>query len=103
MRFCARRRGEPAAIAEMVRDSRDPPSHTLGEGTDAARSPESTAVQEGAWSHAERGVGRRWARLLFKYWGIKRQQWLFHSIGRALQLASLASRERLSETYRIQP
>ena len=43
----------------------------------------------------------QWQRLLRKYWGIKRLQWVFHGCGSALQDVSKEARERLSATYRI--
>ena len=56
-----------------------------------------TAVQQEL-----RPVLRSWARLLRKYWGIKRQQLIFHSTGEALKLVNEAARERLSKTYKIE-
>ena len=42
------------------------------------------------------------AKLLKKYWGIKRRQWIFHGTGTYLsELVSKDCKERLSRTYRI--
>ena len=47
-------------------------------------------------------VAQRWAKLLKKYWGIKRLQWIFHGTGTYLsELVSKDCKERLSRTYRI--
>ena len=50
----------------------------------------------------EKEVARKWAKLLKKYWGIKRLQWIFHGTGKYLQeLVSKKCRDRLSKTYKI--
>ena len=83
---CARRASESeTATAEREALSRPPPSETA------------TAVEP-----QRRRVLRSWARLLRKYWGIKRQQWIFHSTGEALKMVNEAARERLSKTYKIE-
>ena len=46
-------------------------------------------------------AAHQWQRLLRKYWGIKRLQWLYHGCGSALQLVSEEARVRLSATYKI--
>ena len=51
----------------------------------------------------EESVANKWAKLLRKYWGIKRLQWIYHTSG--VYLNTLVSREcrtRLTTTYRIQ-
>ena len=51
----------------------------------------------------EEKVAHKWAKLLRKYWGIKRLQWLHHTPGVYLnELVSKECRKRLSTTYRIQ-
>ena len=51
----------------------------------------------------EEKVAYKWAKLLRKYWGIKRLQWIYHTSGVYLNsLVSKECRNRLSTTYRIQ-
>ena len=51
----------------------------------------------------EESVASKWAKLLKKYWGIKRLQWIYHASGTYLgTLVSRECRTRLSTTYRIQ-
>ena len=51
----------------------------------------------------EEKVAHKWAKLLRKYWGIKRLQWIYHTSGVYLNnLVSKECRKRLSTTYRIQ-
>ena len=48
-------------------------------------------------------VAQRWVKLLKKYWGIKRLQWIYHGTGTYLnELVSKDCKKRLSATYRIQ-
>ena len=88
---------------------------TLGEDSDVAScdepggaSPPRSArtseplVPERPPRDPEPAVVAKWARLLRKYFGIKRQQWIFHSTGSALKLVSKQARDRLSETYKIE-
>ena len=50
----------------------------------------------------EEKVALKWAKLLKKYWGIKRLQWIFHGTGSYLnELVSKECRDRLFRTYRI--
>ena len=47
-------------------------------------------------------IALKWAKLLKKYWGIKRLQWIYNGTGNYLnELVSKECRERLSKTYRI--
>ena len=48
-------------------------------------------------------AAQKWVKLLKKYWGIKRLQWIYHGTGTYLnELVSKDCRKRLSATYRIQ-
>ena len=50
----------------------------------------------------EEKVALKWAKLLKKYWGIRKHQCIFHGTGNYLnEQVSKECRERLSKTYRI--
>ena len=54
-------------------------------------------------AEAKEEVAQKWAKLLRKYWGVKRLQWIYHTSGVYLNnLVSKECRKRLSTTYRIQ-
>ena len=49
----------------------------------------------------EEKVALKWAKLLKKYWGIKKLQCIFHGTGKYLnEQVSKECRERLSKVYR---
>ena len=47
-------------------------------------------------------VAAKWARLLRKYWGARRQQLIFNSSGRVLQNITQEARDRVSRMYPIE-
>ena len=82
-----------------------------GELTDAARMTLDYLRVADAWRVVEdtdelleginENVAARWARLLRKYFGTRRQQLIFSSTGQALQLVAKEARDRVSRTYEI--
>ena len=80
-----------------------------GELTDAARMTLAYLRGADAWRVVEdtdelleeinENVAARWARLLRKYFGTRRQQLIFSSTGQALQWATKDARDRVSRTY----